>query len=287
MKGAFAMRFAAAAFFAGLVVFAMRLPAPAMAETCPASVDDLHAINGSLYSFDLGAGGTRTVAGDIAVETNVGWFRIQFAEQPIAPETRHYRGRTGEVVKNVFVSPVLYMQFPEAVGFLNLWVESGKSSGEKAGSETQSGAFTCFPPQRLEAPAPHATPDPAQPVWDPRESAALQASPTASSTVLTAKAVPPIESTACAQPFAEARIVHLEPPVYPFLQRMPRSISLVRIVVLPDGSVGDVRVYQSSSIAAFDIAAMDAARRSTYLPAIAYCKPTIGAYLFRASFLPR
>ncbi|MGH8163649.1 MAG: energy transducer TonB, partial [Rhodanobacteraceae bacterium] len=71
----------------------------------------------------------------------------------------------------------------------------------------------------------------------------------------------------------------------PFRGRMPSAMVLVKITIMPDGSVGDASVYQSSGLPAFDDATLDAARRATYAPAIAYCKPTVGAYLFKAKFM--
>jgi TonB family protein len=61
---------------------------------------------------------------------------------------------------------------------------------------------------------------------------------------------------------------------------------IIRVSVSPSGSVTGVRVVQSSDNSAIDVAAMDAAIKSTYLPKIVSCKGVPGHYLFRAEFNP-
>jgi TonB family protein len=74
-------------------------------------------------------------------------------------------------------------------------------------------------------------------------------------------------------------------PEYPQLERAVAMGSVtvtVRVVISPTGQVTKATVLQSSTNALIDGAAIQAARESTYTPAIKDCKPVTGSYVFRA-----
>jgi TonB family protein len=65
----------------------------------------------------------------------------------------------------------------------------------------------------------------------------------------------------------------------------PKTV-LIDVSVSPSGSVTGVKVTESSGNSSIDIAALDAALKSTYLPKIVSCKGVEGHYLLRAEFNP-
>ena len=58
----------------------------------------------------------------------------------------------------------------------------------------------------------------------------------------------------------------------------------VRVQIAATGRVKRAYVVQSSGVQALDMAAFEAAKRSTYLPAARKCKPIGGSYLFKVTF---
>ena len=270
-------------FVLGTVCIA-RLWANASPETCPAAVSNLYPSHGSalIFGFQIEAATARTVTGDLAVETDRGWYRVPFAGSAVTKTTRHYATRANPkpVASAVFASPTIYARFPKPVKILNGWVEKASAAGD-----TGWGAglpFTCYPTPPAYA---------GNPLYernlDRDDAAPMTLAPAAGASLVAANPAAPIESTSCAHPFVDARAVKLVPPSYPYTQAMPDGISFVNLTLLPDGSLADATVYQSSGDVAFDVAALEAARRSTFLPKIVYCRPGIGEYLFRAEFRRR
>jgi TonB family protein len=95
--------------------------------------------------------------------------------------------------------------------------------------------------------------------------------------------------TSCANPDVGVTVTN---PVQPDNPKSASDIGLgaisveVQVMVGPTGQVVGVSVYKSSSNMAIDQAALQAARQSTYSPALKNCHPTGGDYLFRADFQP-
>jgi periplasmic protein TonB len=90
----------------------------------------------------------------------------------------------------------------------------------------------------------------------------------------------------CAQPHADARIVHAIEPEYPdpARERGLTGTTQIEVTLAETGAVIDARVYAGSGSRILDDAALAAARRSTYSPEIDDCKNVGGSYLFRAEF---
>lgn len=75
-------------------------------------------------------------------------------------------------------------------------------------------------------------------------------------------------------------------PIVAYYSRLSGKV-LVRIDLGSDGSVNEASVYLSSGSDLLDYAALEAARASTYQPAIFRCEPSSGSYIFRADFQPK
>ncbi len=93
----------------------------------------------------------------------------------------------------------------------------------------------------------------------------------------------------CANPDVAVTVTNPVQPNYPKSASDIRfgSVSVeVRVMVGSTGQVVVASVYKSSGNMAIDQAALQAARQSTYSPALKNCHPTEGDYLFRADFQP-
>jgi len=101
---------------------------------------------------------------------------------------------------------------------------------------------------------------------------------------ISALPVPPILRTDCAAPFVDAKVLSQVKPVYPFSREMGPATSMIKITLDPNGQVVDATVFKSSGVDAFDIATLEAAKQSTYSPRIAFCRPAVGAYIFKVTF---
>ncbi len=90
----------------------------------------------------------------------------------------------------------------------------------------------------------------------------------------------------CDEPFADAMVVKIASLVYPVAARAVSATGVVYVKVLLDatGAVADARVYKSSGNIDLDMAAVSAARATTYRPGRFLCRPTAGAYIFVSQF---
>lgn len=82
---------------------------------------------------------------------------------------------------------------------------------------------------------------------------------------------------------------HQISPDYPEAARAlgtGKATAVVRVYITPHGTVGALRVANSTGNFDLDQAAIRAAAESTYLPRIKNCKPAFGLYLFKVTFDP-
>lgn len=92
----------------------------------------------------------------------------------------------------------------------------------------------------------------------------------------------------CAIPYSAAAVEQQAAAVYPQnAERREGAIAVVRIAVGPDGHVLRAEIQKSTFDVALDMAAIDAARRSTYVPEIVQCKPVAGYVTIRVPLDPR
>jgi TonB family protein len=244
-------------------------------EVCPVYEGDMGRVSPSIYGFDVQAPTARTASGTLAIETNRGWYRVPFGPVTLSEATRHYTDGTGYATTDTnYRSAIFFVNFGQPLDIMNWWVEKGESDTSDWKTE---GEYSCYPPIR---------PDPSSPYnfrMAPAELTPYTMIPPGARP-LRAKPVPAIERTDCAQPFADAVMDKQVQPEYPFYTAMPPGVSEIAVTILPSGAVGNATVFKSSGIVAFDIAAVQAAEASTYKPKIAYCRPTVGLYLFKVTY---
>lgn len=84
-----------------------------------------------------------------------------------------------------------------------------------------------------------------------------------------AKSAAPVDPAAVVPPRADASQLDYPAPVYPVISRRlgEQGRVLLDVHILPDGSVGEIRLKRSSGHARLDDAAIEAVRRWHYLPA--------------------
>lgn len=255
--------------------------AQAMIEFCPAalhvqavgaqSADD--ATPAAVYGFNLTALAPRSVSATVAFDTSAGWFTIDVPQTALTEKDRHYTMRGVRFMRRDYVSPVMYVRFPQSVTLNHSWVY-------------HSGDFTCPPPP---------APGKGQNVhghsgmqMDAADKDRLSDAPGAASVVLPAKSSPPLETAVCTEPFREATVTSPVVPDYPDYARTlgQYGTSIVQIAINADGSVAGTTVFGSSGYDLLDKAVLRAAQTSTYEPARSYCRPVPGTYLFVTTFDP-
>jgi TonB family protein len=91
---------------------------------------------------------------------------------------------------------------------------------------------------------------------------------------------------ACSRPFANAALDRAAIPIYPDSARLngTAGVALIQVTLDESGTESAVRVFRSSGDASLNVAALDAAKTSTYFPQVFACRPRRGSYIFRADF---
>jgi TonB family protein len=229
--------FLRAAFFgaAAIAIFLMRpLAASAADERCPASaVAFLSREPLAVHTFRIAAKKHLHVAGEVAIDTDRGWFRMAFQREGLWD-----------------------VRFARPVKILNTWVEN-------------AGGARCYA----------VLPDESGHLLD------TQPPPGARATI-GAELREPYGRADCASPFESVRANNIVLPDFPPASATFPGTVQIDVTVMPDGKVADARIVEHTSTPAFDDAAIDAARKSTYTPAVAYCLPTVAQYLYRATLRP-
>lgn len=268
----------------------------AAAEFCPAQITGIHSTNqmaqSTTYEYGLQALTDRTVEGTIVADTDHGWY--SWKQAPAQLVLTHYTSWSPthgalplvEMSYAVSQSAELSVTFPVALQVYRAWVATAQTHGEKALRWDQSGLVDCeptdFPPKTdaKDLRRVKRTPNAGDPTPPPPVPAAV-----ATATVA------PFPVTTCDHPFVTATVTRPFPPSFPESMKSPgfsqRDTSEIEVAVGPDGNLVDAWVFASSGYPQFDESALIAAQRSTYKPAISYCKAVGASYLFRADFTPR
>ena len=265
---------------ATLVLAAFLVPqqARAFTELCPASMSMLKSDAGSARTFvyDLTAAAPRTLSGVTAIaDTDRGWFGWRFGTVQLDAPTSGAR---------YAISPNLFARFPVDVSIRHAWV----TYAQIAGSDPNVCEVPAYRDRNLgDAPSLRRQSTQASP-------APLTLTPIET---LPAVAVPSANAVAVAQPwpidcdvpFALAKVTNAVSPQYPPLARELRFVGSTAIGVLVggDGTLLDSSVYRPSGNAQADYSALAAARVSSYLPAVSYCRRVPAYYIFKADFSPR
>lgn len=257
--------------------------ARAAIETCPAHVLTVAPMDAShqVYALALDAPSARNFSGTVALWTGSTFYTVAIPTvavnlavpaDSLVPVMAHPLRSTATPAPDAqsiwrdyesvnYRTVWMYVRLPQAAPIRLGWVYSGH-----ADVSDWSGipSFACYPPPS-QRPSIRFT-DPVPPV---------PAAATLATTV-----APALESTSCAQPFADATAKKIAPFNYPEHFGALAGTTVAMVTIMPDGSAADATVVQSSGQTAFDATATQAALGTTYTAPISFCKPTVGQYLF-------
>jgi hypothetical protein len=271
---------------AGALLFS-RAPAEATIEYCPAEINGLHSlatVKPGLFSYNVFAESARTVGGNVLVETPAGWFTFPFSGVQVAPDVEQLKNSYVSFKRTEYRSGELFVQFPPNVTHIVMsWVSDAQAKGDGAFGWEARGDVPCSPLGGVRAVAKHPDPDSDVSRVNP-DPVNLDTPPASGDRIATAVTAtpPPMD---CPQPFVPASVKTVVPPAWPPGISINRDIeTIVKVAIGPNGQVDDAWIYQPSGLKQFDDAAVAAAVSSTYIPAVAVCKPVPGTYAFKAHF---
>ncbi len=275
----------------------MHRSANAMMECCPATVF-VEAVKPStdapgndtaaaLYGFELAALGPRIVQGSIAFDTDAGWYTVSVPAVPLQGKVRHFTSISATYERRDFISSRMYAKFPQPVRIVNWWLDTARAEADGSFGWHDKGQVRCSPSFIHDKPTPinrYAA------KMDPKDADDLQTPPQAGSMILDATRSLPLYNRNCKEPFADATAQDAVTPLFPPDLRnanAPLGSTGVQVAINADGSLADAWVWQPSGIEKYDAAALDAAKRSKYKGARAYCMPVPSRYMFFVTFSPR
>lgn len=279
-------RFARAACIAIITAFAVLgavgiARADGLPEICPANLSVPNAATAAdTFAFVLLAPTARTVTAQLTIRTDKGWFSADVPSQKLQPVAvqRVFGGKLLPPY-DIERSPILYVRFPSVVTIVEAWVSGASSDAPGWGD---AGNVTCDPPQGT----PVSKTPPTTAVLSPASLRAFTVTPGVRISTISVHPTMSLDMS-CPKPFADARALKTISPSYPYSGAMPGAVALVEVLIGDDGRPLGTTMLRSSGDAAYDIAARIGAEKSTYSPAIAYCKPTVSRYIYEASFSPR
>jgi hypothetical protein len=264
----------------------------ALSEFCPATVDALHRVGGTdvapVHSYTISAVGPRSVAGKVIVKTTTGWYAFDFPKSALVKREIHAQFTTLHFTRIVYRSDPMYVTVPSPETVEGGYVANAWTSGDTFFGWDAQGNVQCSPPGGFAA-----KPAASQPVESlaSADEAPMLAPPPSGATILNAVSTQAPGSVDCAKPFDFVTVTKAMPPDAPSNYQVnvalePDINTLVNVLVDADGSVTDAWVYAHSGDGDFDRDVLNAARRSSYAPGVAFCKPVPGAYIFRAGYRP-
>lgn len=252
--------------------------ARAAAEFCPATIaGNFTQVDPSSYRFRLAAISERSVTGFIRVQTKAGWFNAPFTGVALQSSRKQYDDEGMTFSHDDFVSPDMVVHFPSPQEVLYGYVSQAQTKGETLLDWDKEGSVTCLPTPR----DPKAKP-PAKPMVLPPLSR--------DAVTLTAKAMDAPFTDKCDDPFAPVTVAQLAQFHLPVLfghdnfTAVPEGTTAVVVAVERDGSVVDAWLWETSGTPILDNAALEQAKKTTYVPGRAFCKNVPGYYLRRTEF---
>lgn len=284
-----------AAFIAAAFFLALHRPASAATEFCPGQLRYKAVAPASFasqpqqtYGFEISALTARGIgSATLAFDTSSGWYTVDVPDTELTGKVRHYTGNLSFEERD-YVSPQMYVRFPQAVSVNHAWLYSAIATGDGLGWQ-QQGTVLCPPPPDASSQEKRRFPKRGKGMMLDHADDHLSDPPNATSVVLTAKASKALASTDCPEPFSDATVQDQAAPQYPEAMRGSATSDAavgVEVAISPDGTVRDTWVRASSGYAAFDTASVAAAKRSTYKGAVSYCQAVPGTYMFDVFFDP-
>lgn len=215
----------------------------------------------------------RTVTGTVMIQTNRGWFAADFKDVALRESQQSYADDGTTFSMNDFVAPLL-VQFARPVSVLYEYISDASTSGETLLGWDKEGTVSCAPTGRPDPKRRSGLQTPDSPPLDTRNAEEVKA-----------RVWPMVRNTACDQPFSLARITKIALAQYPPLLMaaantdLPKGASIVVVALNSDASILDAWLWESSGTQALDQAAIDAAKKTTYAPARAFCD-NVPSYYF-------
>lgn len=267
--------------------------ASALAEFCPAQIEHVQPADAAkapaaVYRFTLAAEGVRSVNGTAMIDTDHGWYTVDFPLTALTLHTIAYSGPTIKYTEASFYSDALYVQFPQPVTVVSEFVSKARATGDPAFGWDPKGLVACSAPAGLEAARAPSKPSRDPLVAQPQNLPTPRPYDPASDTTL--RAVPSVApgSETCAHPFAHAVVTRAVSPRWPMGYAISQPLEvLTKVLVNADGTLADASILQPSGFDVFDDAAIASAKASRYAAGTAFCEPAPGYYVFKAEFSPR
>lgn len=275
---------------AGFLAFD-RHAALAVTEFCPAQLN-YEAVGEpagptQLYSFVLEAYGPRTVVARLGFHTGEGWYTLALPNVALTEKDVKYYTPASSFIEKLWVSPTMYADFASPVTVKSAWVRTAESQGDSFGWDSK-GVVDC-PPGTQEIPSQQIASR--RPPWlITHDFEFLKLAPASGEPVLNPQSAAPFEKTDCPSPFQDPTVTYQAQPNYPSSARaLNLGTSTVNVVVAvrADGSLADAWIFGSSGVPQLDNSALDAARKSEYRGAVAFCQAVPGYYYFRVTYNPQ
>jgi len=170
-----------------------------------------------------------------------------------------------------FYSQPLAIHFAAPVTIQRIWMAEAKATGDGAFGWEARGRVPCDPDE-VASPGDHR----------PARYHSRLAKPESPVTLALAAPVP--EETPlgldCPHPFVGAKIRRVQEPVMPYGVAYQDNVATVELAIDARGHAVDAWPYVPSPYRTVNDATVAAALESTYEPAIAFCRPVPGLYLF-------
>jgi TonB family protein len=237
-------------FAAGVLAACMCGPLRAGAQEqpeCPASATSLVAVTGSSRMLYAFHLPAR------AAQTVNGFVAIDTNRGWFSVPLRNVRI---EKIPGGFGSATLYARFPAPLRVVNSWLAH---VGEKA----------CYPSPLL-----------------PSGDREWPYTPQDGAQIIQAAIMQAYGRSDCTEAFAPPRAVTVVLPDFDRRRATFSGTAIIDVTIGLDGKPLGASIVEGSRTPAFDDAAREAALKSTYSPALAYCVPTIAKYIYKATLRP-
>ncbi len=257
----------------------------ALTDLCPAIVYDQHPVDESalavkdvpakdtqLYALLLDAHGPRTASGTITIQTDHGWFSVNFDKVSLARTIRTFSWVGFQAQYVTFVSPPVYVHFPMPVVIQNAWVSQAMSPDDQFFGWSTKGKVACAPTVP----------------FDGSVNKSHDYDPTFSWKAVLAKTATPLEASASSAPFTYdplckpmnqfARAPRRETIVLPAALETT-AFALVDFIVNTDGTVSDAWLVGRGGDSRFADPAVQGVMHLIFNPSLAYCLPAKTEYI--------
>ena len=258
-------------------------------EACPARVGHWKIHPGGVVAFNLAAHQTRSLSATIELRTDKGFYTIAVPATDLVARQQHWKTLEVAWTGTAVQSAPLYFHMPTGSTKLrDIWV-AGAQALTPSDPWYSVGPVACAPYAGAFGTVSQIAYSNGGTIADPMHlknpDRSLAAAIPSTATLLTAQSIP-APTYSCAHPFVPAKLVHGVNPLWPLSAPTMHFKSAVIVTILPTGEIGARHVYLPTGIRDLDSAVLDAAGESTFTPAVAFCKPAYGRYIFRVDLNP-